>query len=103
MPPAPAAGKKPAPTSKSTDLVPVGPREVVASKKHWATKRDEYGNKPTTVKALILRNGKNGSFGTGEVISTKIRMAGREKLDLLAGARPLRLRCYVLISAAQRT
>ena len=35
----------------------------------------------STVRALQLRNGKGGSFGTGEVV----RISGREKLELLAG------------------
>ena len=35
----------------------------------------------STLRALQLRNGKNGVFGTGEVM----RISGREKLELLAG------------------
>ena len=35
----------------------------------------------STLRALQLRNGKGGSFGTGEVM----RITGREKLELLAG------------------
>jgi len=69
----------------SKDLVTVGPREV-SSKTHTkpASKRDEKGQKPTTSRALVLRNGKYGSQGTGEVMLVG-RMSGREKLDLLAG------------------
>lgn len=86
MPPTIASSKKTQPGAKSQDLVPVGPREVIASKKHSLTnKRDEYGNKPTTVRALVLRNGKHGARGTGEVVMSRIKMSGREKLDLLAG------------------
>ena len=80
------SNKRGQPAAKSQDLVPVGPREVIASKKHSLTsKRDEYGNKPTTIRALVLRNGKHGAMGTGEMVLNKIRMSGREKLDLLAG------------------
>jgi hypothetical protein len=73
------------PASSSKDLVPVGPRDV-ASKTHSksASKRDEKGQKPTTSRALVLRNGKYGSQGTGEVMLMG-RMSGREKMDLLAG------------------
>jgi hypothetical protein len=68
--------------SASKDLVPIGQRTVTA-KRHGA-KRDEHGDKPTTARALVLRNGKHGARGTGEVmLITKI--SGREKLDLLAG------------------
>ncbi|KIP10936.1 hypothetical protein PHLGIDRAFT_125248 [Phlebiopsis gigantea 11061_1 CR5-6] len=86
MAPSSSSSKKP-PPSKSTSkaVVPVGPREVIKSTKHSAgTKRDEYGNKPSDVRALVLRNGKHGSMGTGELVSSRIRMSGREKLDLLA-------------------
>lgn len=73
--------KKPVP-SASKALVPVGQRSVTA-KRHGA-KRNENGDKPTTARALVLRNGKHGARGTGEVmLITKI--SGREKLDLLAG------------------
>lgn len=68
------------------ELVSVGRRDVF-SKTNPARlhgKRDEHGQKPTTSKALILRNGKYGSQGTGELILMS-RMSGREKLDLLAG------------------
>jgi hypothetical protein len=86
MPSTSPSSRKPASAPKSKDLVPIGPREVIASKKHtWSSKRDEYGNKPTTLRALVLRNGKHGAMGTGEVAMSRIRMSGREKLDLLAG------------------
>jgi hypothetical protein len=71
--------------SSSKDLVTIGLRDV-SSKTHIkpAYKRDEKGQKPTTSRALVLRNGKYGSQGTGEVMLVG-RMSGREKLDLLAG------------------
>lgn len=65
----------------SHDLVPVGPRHVQSN---YHRKRDENGLKPSTSRALILRNGKYGARGTGEVILAG-RITGREKLDLLAG------------------
>ena len=82
MPPKPPP-KKPKPAlSKSRELVPVGPREVF--KKHHGRQRDENGNKPLTARALVLRNGKYGAMGTGEIVLAT-RMSGREKLELLAG------------------
>lgn len=96
MAPPPSSNKKAPPQSKSRDLVPVGPREVVGSRKHHAgSKRDENGNKPTTARALILRNGKHGAMGTGELVSTQ-PLSGREKLDLLAGSQPRLLGCHCL-------
>lgn len=69
-----------------TQLVPVGKKEVFSktnpARQHG--KRDEQGQRPTTSKALILRNGKYGSQGTGELMHMG-KMSGREKLDLLAG------------------
>ncbi|KAG1809301.1 uncharacterized protein BJ212DRAFT_1448757 [Suillus subaureus] len=80
-----ASKKKPAKVppvlSTSRDLVPVGPQHVQASK--HGGKRDENGLKPTTSRALVLRNGKFGARGTGEVMLSS-KMSGREKLDLLA-------------------
>ncbi|KIO10195.1 hypothetical protein M404DRAFT_21860 [Pisolithus tinctorius Marx 270] len=66
--------------SQSRDLVPVGPRQVQA--KHHG-KRDENGLRPSTSRALVLRNGKYGTYGTGELVLAS-RISGREKLDLLA-------------------
>ncbi|KAF7305999.1 hypothetical protein HMN09_00754400 [Mycena chlorophos] len=90
----PPKGKKPAPKkaaappepeppkpSASKALVSVGKREVVVSGKN-RSKRNEEGQKPTTVKALVLRNGKYGARGTGEMMVVT-RLLGREKLDLL--------------------
>ncbi|OAX37405.1 hypothetical protein K503DRAFT_850462 [Rhizopogon vinicolor AM-OR11-026] len=73
--------KAPPVLSTSTDLVPVGSRHVQVSK--HGGKRDENGLKPSTSRALILRDGKYGARGTGELMLVS-RMSGREKLDLLA-------------------
>jgi len=82
--------------SSSKDLVPVGKRDVFA-KNHSKPEKQEKGPKPTTERALILRNGKYGSQGTGELMLMS-RMTGREKMDLLAGkqqeATKLYLICY---------
>ena len=84
MPPKPPPNKATKTVySKSRELVPVGPREVF--KKSHGRQRDENGNKPLTARALVLRNGKHGAMGTGEMVLAT-RMSGREKLDLLAGA-----------------
>ncbi|TFY60551.1 hypothetical protein EVJ58_g5078 [Rhodofomes roseus] len=77
--PQPKAPAKP-PASSSTALVPTGPKEVFSKN---AVRRDENGNKPLTARALVLRNGKHGAQGTGEIILMG-KMSGREKLDLLA-------------------
>lgn len=90
MPPKAAPRPKP-PLSKSRELVPVGPREVF--KKSHGRQRDENGHKPLTARALVLRNGKHGAMGTGEVVLAS-RMSGREKLDLLAGT-------YTVIDASR--
>jgi len=87
------------PKSKSTNLnspqpsravVPVGRKDVSTRAAGHLTKaaknrskRDENGDKPTTARAVVLRNGKYGARGTGELmLATKL--TGREKLDLLA-------------------
>ncbi|KAL0578301.1 hypothetical protein V5O48_003712, partial [Marasmius crinis-equi] len=76
MPPkAPKSAAKP---STSRDIISTGPKEVVSSKKSGGS-----GPRPSTTKALILRNGKYGARGTGEVVLTS-KMTGSEKLDLLA-------------------
>lgn len=67
-------------TSISTDLVPIGPRQVVSN----ATAKTDKGKKlekVTTTRALVLRS---AARGTGEIVLAS-RMTGREKLDLLAG------------------
>jgi len=66
-------------------LVPTGPRDVSTK----VTKRRTHsgtGEKPTTTRALVLRNGKHGARGTGELMLAS-KLSGREKLDLLAGVR----------------
>jgi len=65
----------------SQELISVGPKHVQTK---YLGKRDESGLKPSTSRALVLRNGKYGARGTGEVILAG-RISGREKLDLLAG------------------
>lgn len=79
MPPKAKGSTAPPPASR--DLVPVGPRAVFGKN---AVRRDANGNKPTTARALVLRNGKYGARGTGEIMLLN-KMSGREKLDLLAG------------------
>ncbi|KAF7315679.1 hypothetical protein MIND_00083500 [Mycena indigotica] len=89
MPPKKAAAKaapkeaasttpQPAPAPISNALVPRGTRNVVQSGKS-KTKRDGEGRKPTTARALILRN---AARGAGEVMLVS-KLLGREKLDLL--------------------
>ncbi|KAG6831828.1 hypothetical protein H0H87_003747 [Tephrocybe sp. NHM501043] len=81
MPPKAVISPAPAP-SKSRSLVPVGPRTVATKKKNYGI-RNEKGERPTTARALILRNGKHGARGTGEIIRMT-KLSGRETLDLLA-------------------
>lgn len=84
MPPRKQAAKLlpgPASQSKSTELVTLGSRQVQA--KH-PTRLDENGLLPSTTRALVLRNGKQGAMGTGELMSLR-KPIGREKLDLLGG------------------
>jgi hypothetical protein len=84
MPPRkPAAKRPPAPAalSEHTDLVTVGSRQVQV--KH-PSRLDENGLLPSTARALVLRNGKQGAMGTGELMSLR-KPVGREKLDLLGG------------------
>ena len=71
----------PATSSKRTDLVPVGSRQVQI--KH-PSRLDENGLLPSTARALVLRNGKQGAMGTGELMSLR-KPIGREKLELLGG------------------
>lgn len=87
MPPKQKLVKASTTSSTSRDLVPVGPRELSTKAKSHG-KRDENGEKPTTARALILRDGKHGARGTGELIHVT-KLIGREKLDLLAGTRDL--------------
>ena len=79
----PNSKTKPTLGSSSNALVPVGPRHLVAKAPKLSGK-GQPEEKPTTSRALVLRNGKYGTRGTGEVILMK-KMSGREKMDLLAG------------------
>lgn len=84
MPPRNPAARPPpglALPSNRTDLVKVGSRQVQV--KH-PTRLDENGLLPSTARALVLRNGKQGAMGTGELMSLR-KPIGREKLDLLGG------------------
>ncbi|KAF9452735.1 hypothetical protein P691DRAFT_794128 [Macrolepiota fuliginosa MF-IS2] len=68
-------------TKHSTkDLIKVGPRDVFVDADTAQKLRDV---KPTTSRALVLRNGKYGVQGTGDIVLMS-RISGREKLDLLA-------------------
>ncbi|KAI9450353.1 hypothetical protein F5148DRAFT_987108 [Russula earlei] len=82
MPPRNLAARPPpgsAAPSTHTDLVAVGSRQVRA--KH-PTGVDENGLLPSTARAVVLRNGKQGAMGTGELMSLR-KPIGREKLELL--------------------
>lgn len=70
-------------SSAARDLIRTGPREVFKNSDRSKEKLNRP-QKETTTRALVLRNGKHGARGTGEVMLTS-RMMGREKLDLLAG------------------
>ena len=71
----------PATPSKRTELITVGSRQVQV--KH-PSRLDENGLLPSTARALVLRNGKQGTMGTGELMSLR-KPIGREKLELLGG------------------
>ena len=82
MPPKNGNGAVP---SNSRDLVPTGPKEVqVKHRPKGKSNRNEDGILLTTARALVLRNGKHGAMGAGELVSTR-HIMGREKLDLLGG------------------
>jgi hypothetical protein len=85
MPPRKSAARPRSPgsalPSNHTDLVKLGSRQVQV--KH-PTRLDENGLLPSTARALVLRNGKQGAMGTGELMSLR-KPIGREKLDLLGG------------------
>jgi len=70
-------------SSAARDLIPTGPRQVFKNSDR-AKEKLNRPQKETTTRALVLRNGKYGARGSGEVMLTS-RMMGREKLDLLAG------------------
>lgn len=69
------------PSSNRTDLVTRGSRQVQV--KH-SSRLDANGLLPSTARALVLRTGKQGAVGTGEVMSLR-KPIGREKLELLGG------------------
>jgi hypothetical protein len=85
------------PASASKSLVPVGPRHVSRTAKG---KRDQdegaLKEKASTTRALVLRNGKHGARGTGELMLMK-KMTGREKFELIAGVQCFLL-CYIRIA-----
>jgi len=64
----------------SNALVARGKREII----HASSARKSLGQKPSTSRALILRNAKFGAVGSGEVQLFNKRIFGQEKLDLLA-------------------
>lgn len=70
------------PKANSTAIVPTAPREVISASK--GGHNGKATEKDSTIRALVLRNGKYGARGTGEIVLMS-RMTGREKLDLLAG------------------
>lgn len=70
--------------SNSKELVPRGSRHLSSRVLHKTGVRDAQGNKPSTTRALVLRNGKHGVRGTQELVLVG-KMSGREKLQLLAG------------------
>ena len=78
--PTPKAGKP----SPSKEVVSVGRKDVF--KNSGAGRPETFKERPTTTKALVLRNGKYGAMGSGELVSLS-KIGGREKLDLLAGTR----------------
>lgn len=69
------------PPRHHTEIISLGSRQLVA--KH-SSRLDENGLLPSTSRALVLRNGKQGAMGTGELMSLR-KPIGREKLDLLGG------------------
>lgn len=74
--------------ANSAAVVRTGPKEVWKDGGHGPD-RKLGGTKPSTSRALVLRNGKQGAQGTGEVFLFN-KMQGREKLDLLAGTNAFR-------------
>lgn len=86
MPPRRAKAAKPlshpstAP-SKHREIITLGNRQLVA---RHSSRLDENGLLPSTSRALVLRNGKQGAMGTGELMLLR-KPIGREKLDLLGG------------------
>ncbi|KAF8650432.1 hypothetical protein AX16_005235 [Volvariella volvacea WC 439] len=65
---------------KSSDaLITRGARDVAPS----SSRNRPQGEKPTTTRAMVLRNGKYGARGTGELVLMS-RLTGHEKVVLLA-------------------
>lgn len=75
------AKPKPGAKNASKDLVKLGPRDVFVEADRARKLREV---RPTTSRALVLRNGKYGIQGTGDLVLMS-KISGREKLDLLAG------------------
>jgi len=73
--------KATAKAAASNAVIRTGPKEVSVHPSKQA--RRSQAEKPTTQRALVLRNGKHGAMGSGEVIAHS-KITGREKLDLLA-------------------
>ncbi|KAJ3834621.1 hypothetical protein EV361DRAFT_808140 [Lentinula raphanica] len=82
MPPRAKSGSAKSSNSHSSRaLVSTGPKDV---QNHYGQREDRQRElRPTTERALVLRNGKYGARGTGELI-LMTKLTGREKLDLLA-------------------
>jgi hypothetical protein len=70
--------------SSSSALVKKGPLGLSGTKGSEASKRT--GTRPSTTLArdLVLRNGKYGAVGTGEMQLFSKKLSGQEKLDLIA-------------------
>ena len=81
--PTPKPGK-----AHSKEVISLGRRDLF--KNSGAGRPDTFKERPTTTKALVLRNGKYGAMGSGELILLS-KIGGREKLDLLAGTRRKRM------------
>jgi len=78
----PPAKQSKAPASKA--LVSKGKREVFSNAANKPKEPGKKTERETTTRALVLRNGKYGARGTGEIM-LMTKMSGREKMDLLAG------------------
>ena len=80
--------------AQSSTIVPTGSRDV------WhdgpTRRRKQGGTKPSTERALVLRNGKEGINGSGEV-AMFTKLFGREKLELLAGMSFVLLFDYAIV------
>jgi hypothetical protein len=78
---------KPAkPAKESKELIPRAKREVIGQSEGVRLKPADQ--RPSTSRALVLRNGKFGARGTGELIKMGNKIVGQEKLELLAGMSP---------------